>query len=138
MAEPVRETVEGDGYTVGHLDGLGEGWGFRKVRKGLGIQGFGANAIVMPPGYSAGRHKHEKQEELYFVHRGRIAIEFGDGTEHVLDAGGGVRRGGGGGCDPDTIRRIRNVDSDSDAVFLAVGGAGGYVGRDGVQVEGED
>src|SRR3954468_23872422 len=132
MAEPVRNTVEGDGYTVGHLDGLGSGFGFRKVRTGMGVNAFGVNAIVMPPGYSAGRHKHEKQEELYFVHRGRIAIEFGDGTEHVLDAGGVAR------VDPDTIRRIRNLDSDSDAVFLAVGGAGGYVGRDGVQVDGED
>ena len=132
MAEPVRETLEGDGYTVGHLEGLGSGFGFRKVRTGLGVTAFGVNAIVMPPGYSAGRHKHEKQDELYFVHRGRIAIEFGDGSEHVLDAGGVAR------VDPDTIRRIRNLDSESDAVFLAVGGAGGYVGRDGVQVEGEN
>ena len=124
--------MEGDGYAVGHLDGLGSGFGFRKVRTGLGVGAFGVNAIVMPPGYSAGRHKHEKQEELYFVHRGRIAIEFGDGTEHVLDAGGVAR------VDPDTIRRIRNLDTEADAVFLAVGGAGGYVGRDGVSVEGED
>jgi mannose-6-phosphate isomerase-like protein (cupin superfamily) len=132
MAEPVRKTVEGDGYTVGHLDGLGSGFGFRKVRTGLGVNAFGVNAIVMPPGYSAGRHKHETQEELYFVHSGRIAIEFGDGSEHVLDAGGVAR------VDPDTVRRIRNLDSDTDAIYLAVGGAGGYVGRDGVQVEGED
>jgi mannose-6-phosphate isomerase-like protein (cupin superfamily) len=132
MAEPVRKTVEGDGYTVGHLDGLGSGFGFRKVRTGLGVNAFGVNAIVMPPGYSAGRHKHETQEELYFVHRGRIAIEFGDGSEHVLDAGGVAR------VDPDTVRRIRNLDSDTDAIYLAVGGAGGYVGRDGVQVEGEN
>src|SRR5829696_8565474 len=56
MAEPVRETIEGDGYTVGHIDGLGEGWGFRKVRKGLGVSAFGVNAVVMPPNYAAGRH----------------------------------------------------------------------------------
>jgi mannose-6-phosphate isomerase-like protein (cupin superfamily) len=132
MSEPVRETVEGDGYTVGHLDGLGEGWGFRKVRKGLGINAFGVNAIVMPPGYAAGRHKHERQEELYFVHRGRIAIEFGDGTEHVLDEGGVAR------VDADTVRRVRNVDESADSIYLAVGAADGYVGRDGVEVEGEN
>jgi mannose-6-phosphate isomerase-like protein (cupin superfamily) len=131
MAEPVRQTVEGDGYAVGHLEGLGEGWGFRKVRSGLGVTAFGVNAIVMPPQYAAGRHKHERQEELYFVHRGRIAIEFGDGSEHLLDEGGVAW------IAPETVRRVRNA-GDSDAVFLAVGGDDGYVGRDGVQVEGED
>jgi mannose-6-phosphate isomerase-like protein (cupin superfamily) len=132
MAEPVRETVEGEGYAVGHLDGLGDGWGFRKVRSGLGVEAFGVNAVVMPPGYAAGRHKHERQQELYFVHRGRIAIEFGDGTEHVLDEGGVAR------VDPDTVRRIRNVDDSAEAIYLAVGADDGYVGRDGVQVEGEN
>jgi mannose-6-phosphate isomerase-like protein (cupin superfamily) len=132
MAEPVRETVEGGGYAVGHLDGLGEGWGFRKVRSGLGITEFGVNAIVLPPGYAAGWHKHERQEELYFVHRGRVAIEFGDGTEHVLDEGGLAR------VEPDEARRVRNLDESSESVLLAIGAAGGYVGRDGVQVKGED
>jgi mannose-6-phosphate isomerase-like protein (cupin superfamily) len=132
MAEPVRDTIEGDGYAVGHLHGLGEGWGFRKIRSELGVTAFGVNAIVFPPSYAAGRHKHERQEELYFVHRGRIAIEFGDGSEHVLDEGGLAR------VAPDTVRRIRNLDESSDAVLLAVGGAGGYVGRDGITVEGED
>jgi len=131
MAEPVRQTVEGDGYTVGHLEALGGGWGFRKVRKGLGVTAFGVNAVVMPPQYASGRHKHERQEELYFVHRGRVAIEFGDGSEHVLDEGGLAR------VAPDTVRRIRNL-GDEDAIYLAVGGADGYVGRDGVQVEGEN
>lgn len=129
MADAVRETIEGDGYSVGHLDGLGEGWGFRKVRSGLDVTAFGVNAIVMPPGYDAGAHKHERQEELYFVHRGQIAISFGDGSEHVLDAGGLAR------VAADTVRRIRNT-GDDDAVYLAIGGADGYVGRDGVKVDG--
>jgi mannose-6-phosphate isomerase-like protein (cupin superfamily) len=132
MAEPVRETIEGDGYSVGHLAGLGEGWGFRKVRTGLGVTAFGANAIVLPPGYASGRHKHERQEELYFVHRGRVAIEFGDGSAHVLDAGGMAR------VAPGTARRMRNLDEESESVYLAIGADGGYVGRDGVPVEGED
>jgi mannose-6-phosphate isomerase-like protein (cupin superfamily) len=131
MAEPVRQTIEGDGYAVGHLEGLGEGAGFRKIRSGLGVTEFGVNAIVLPTGYATGPHKHERQQELYFVHRGTIAIEFGDGTKHVLDEGGVAR------VDPDTARRIHNV-GDEDAVYVAVGGAEGYVGRDGVQVEGQD
>ena len=131
MAEPVRDTIEGDGYSVGHLDGLGEGPGFRKIRKGLGVTAFGINAVVLPPHYAAGPHSHERQEETYFVHRGTIAIEFGDGTEHVLDEGGLAR------VAPETVRRVRNL-GDQEAIYVCAGGADGYVGRDGVVAEGED
>src|SRR6266487_2315299 len=78
---------EGDGYAVGHIDDLGEGPGFRKVRKGLGVTAFGVNAIVMPPGIESGFHYHELQEELYFVHRGVLEIEFGDGSVERLGEG---------------------------------------------------
>ena len=33
-------------YAFGSLDELGEGYGFRKVRKPLGVNAFGVNAIV--------------------------------------------------------------------------------------------
>jgi hypothetical protein len=36
-----------------------------------------------------------------------------------------------------TKRKLRNVGSE-EAVYVCVGGAGGYVGRDGVLPEGED
>ncbi len=81
----------GEGYAVGDLDALGEGPGFRKVRKGLGVTAFGVNAIVMPPGYQTGRHYHDTQEELYFVHRGAIEMQFGDGSAHRLEEGGFAR-----------------------------------------------
>ena len=76
-ATTARQVVTGDGYAVGHIDELGEGYGFRKVRRELGVKALGMNAIVIPPGYATGRHYHEEQEEVYFVHRGRIAMEFG-------------------------------------------------------------
>src|ERR671918_2209674 len=86
------EVVEGAGYAIApDLDALGEGYGFRKVRRELGVTAFGVNAIVLPPGYETGRHFHEQQEELYFVHRGRVAVEFGDGTTHELGPGGLAR-----------------------------------------------
>jgi uncharacterized cupin superfamily protein len=61
-----------DGYTVSHLDAMGEGFGFRKVRRELGVTAFGINALVLPPGYATGLHFHDEQEETYFVHQGRV------------------------------------------------------------------
>jgi mannose-6-phosphate isomerase-like protein (cupin superfamily) len=127
------EVVEGDGYALApDLDALGEGYGFRKVRRGLGVTAFGVNAIVLPPGYETGRHFHEQQEELYFIHRGRVAVEFDDGTTHELGPGGLVR------VDPATVRKFRNLSDSEDAIYLVAGGKDGYVGRDGRLAEGED
>jgi quercetin dioxygenase-like cupin family protein len=128
--EESREPLEGEGWAVASLDGLGEGYGFRKIRRELGVDAFGVNAIVLPPGYETGRHFHAEQQELYFVHRGTIEIEFGDGTRHRLGEGGLAR------VDAPTIRRLRNV-GDGDAVYMIVGGKDGYVGRDGRLPEGE-
>ena len=125
------QAVEGDGYAVANIDDLGEGWGFRKIRKGLGVTAFGVNAIVVPPSYETGRHYHDEQEELYFVHRGRVEIEFGDGTSHVLEPGGLAR------VDAATVRQIRNLSDSEDAIYVCVGGKDGYVGRDGQMPEGE-
>jgi mannose-6-phosphate isomerase-like protein (cupin superfamily) len=123
-------TTTGDGYAVAHLDELGEGYGFRKVRKGLDVTAFGVNAIVIPPGYATGRHFHDEQEELYFVHRGAIEMEFGDGTTHRLEEGAFAR------VDAATARMIRNV-GEGDAIYVIAGGKDGYVGRDGRLPEGE-
>jgi mannose-6-phosphate isomerase-like protein (cupin superfamily) len=120
----------GDGYAVASIEDLGEGPGFRKVRRELGVTAFGMNAIVIPAGYATGRHYHEEQEEVYFVHRGRIAMEFGDGSSHELEPGGVAR------VDAATVRRVRNVGTE-DAVYVVVGGKDGYVGRDGRLPEGE-
>jgi uncharacterized cupin superfamily protein len=124
-------TETGDGWAVGDLDDMGQGPGFRKVRTALGVTAFGVNAVVMPPGYTSGRHLHERQEELYFVHRGRIEFRFGDGERRTLTAGCFAR------VDPSTVRQFRNVSEEEDAVYVCVGGAGGYVGRDGMLPEGE-
>jgi mannose-6-phosphate isomerase-like protein (cupin superfamily) len=132
MAETSEQSArQGEGYAVANLSELGEGPGFRKIRKALGVTAFGVNAIVLPPAYETGRHYHDEQEELYFLHRGRIAIEFGDGSSHELEPGGLAR------VDPSTVRKIRNLSDSEDAVYVVVGGKGGYVGRDGRQPEGE-
>jgi mannose-6-phosphate isomerase-like protein (cupin superfamily) len=130
QASEYPDVTVGEGYAVGDLDALGEGYGFRKVRKGLDVTAFGVNAIVMPPGYATGNHYHDVQEELYFVHRGAIEMEFGDGTTHRLQEGAFAR------VDAHTLRKVRNV-GDGDAVYLCAGGKDGYVGRDGRMPDGE-
>ncbi len=124
-------TETGDGWAVGGLDDMGQGPGFRKVRTELGVTAFGVNAVVLPPGYASGRHFHERQEELYVVHKGRIEFCFGDGDRRILGPGTFAR------VDPSTVRSFRNVSEEEDAVYVCVGGAGGYVGRDGLLPEGE-
>lgn len=128
--EEARETVRGEGYAVGNIESMGEPYGFRKIRRALDVKAFGINAIVIPPGYETGAHYHEAQEETYFVHRGRIEMEFGDGSRHVLGPGGVAR------VDASTVRRVRNP-GDEDAVYVIAGGKDGYVGRDGRLPEGE-
>jgi len=123
--------VQGEGWAVGHLDALGDGPGFRKVRSALGVTAFGVNAIVLPAGMDAGAHFHDVQEELYFVHSGELEIEFGDGSVHRLSEGSLAR------VDAATVRRLRNA-GERDAVYLCVGGKGGYVGRDGRVPPGEE
>jgi mannose-6-phosphate isomerase-like protein (cupin superfamily) len=121
----------GEGWAAGSLDDLGDNPGFRKVRKGLGVTAFGVNAIVMPPGIETGFHFHDEQEELYFVHRGTVEIEFGDGTVETLGEGGMAR------VDAATLRKVRNP-GEVDAVYLIAGGKDGYIGRDGRVPEGEE
>ena len=129
MANEAREVVEGDGYAVANVDELADGPGFRKVRRMLGVTAFGVNAIELPAGYETGRHFHEEQEELYFVHRGRIEITLGEDTFEL--GPGGLAR-----VDAATVRKIKSV-GDESAVYLVAGGKDGYVGRDGRMPEGE-
>lgn len=118
------------GYAFGSIDELGEGYGFRKVRRVLDVTAFGINAIVLPAGIETGFHYHDVQEETYFVHRGRLEFEFGDGRKLVLGPGGFVR------VDASTHRKVRNV-GDEDAIYVVVGGKDGYVGREAHVPEGD-
>jgi uncharacterized cupin superfamily protein len=117
------------GYSFGSIDELGEGYGFRKVRRALGVTAFGVNAIVMPPHFEGFLHYHELQDELYFVHAGTARIEV-DGGEHLLGAGGIFH------CESTTPRKVSN-GGDDDLVLLVVGGKDGYVERDGQLVDPE-
>ncbi len=118
------------GYAKAHLDELGYGYGFRKIRQPLNVEAFGVNALVYPPGASGVFHYHDEQDELYFVHAGTARFEVGD-DEFELPAGGLVH------VSATTPRRVSNA-GDDDLVLLVVGAKGGYVGRDGQLVNEED
>ena len=120
-----KDPINGDGWTVASLDDLGEGPGFRKVRSALGVTAFGVNGVVLAPGYTSRRHYHERQQELYLVLEGEIEFDL-DGSKQTVGRGGLVR------VDPPVMRSLRNTSDTDDAVYFCVGGADGYVGRDGV------
>jgi mannose-6-phosphate isomerase-like protein (cupin superfamily) len=116
------------GHAFGTLNELGDGYGFRKVRKALGVTAFGVNAVVYPPGYEGFLHYHDTQDELYFVHRGTARFE----------AAGEVRELGPGGLmhvGSTTPRRVSNASQTEDLVVFVVGGKDGYVERDGHLVD---
>jgi mannose-6-phosphate isomerase-like protein (cupin superfamily) len=117
-------------HAFGSIDELGEGYGFRKVRKPLGITAFGVNAIVMPPRYDGFPHYHDTQDELYFVHSGTARVEVG-GEERLLGPGGLLH------VESTTPRTVSNA-GDDDLVLLVVGGKDGYVERDGHLVDRAD
>jgi mannose-6-phosphate isomerase-like protein (cupin superfamily) len=110
------------GHSFGSINEMGDGV-FRKVRRELGVTAFGVNALVLAPGVVSRPHFHEKQDELYFVHRGRARFEVA-GDEFELGPGGVVH------VESTTPRRITSI-GDEDLVMLVVGAKDGYVGRDG-------
>ena len=117
------------GFAAGSIDDLGDGV-FRKVRRALGVTAFGVNAMVLEPGSEWFEHYHDRQDELYFVHRGRAGFDVGGEVFEL---------GPGGLChvESTTPRRLWNA-GDDDLVLLVVGGHGGYVGRDGHMVDPRD
>jgi mannose-6-phosphate isomerase-like protein (cupin superfamily) len=115
------------GYAKGSIDDMGEGPGFRKIRRELGVTAFGVNALIYPPGQEGFLHYHDEQDELYFVHKGRASFEV-DGEKFELGPGGVVY------VESTTPRKINN-ETDEELVVLAVGGKDGYVSRDGQLVD---
>ena len=116
------------GYAFSSMDELGEGPGFRKVRRALGVTAFGVNGVVYPPGFVGFQHWHDEQDELYFIHRGRARVEVGDEVRELGE--GGLFH-----AESTTPRLIINASDTEDLVMLVIGGKDGYVERDGHLVD---
>ena len=119
------------GHVFSSLDELGDDYGFRKVRKALGVTAFGVNALVYPPGFKGFLHYHDTQDELYFVHSGTARFEAGDEVRE-LGPGGLLH------AEAATPRRVSNASDTEDLVVFVVGGKDGYVERDGHMADEED
>jgi mannose-6-phosphate isomerase-like protein (cupin superfamily) len=85
---------------------------------------------VYPSGYDGFFHYHDEQDELYFVHSGRVLVEV-EGETRELGPGGLFH------AESTTPRKISNP-FEEEAVVLCVGGKDGYVGRDGQLVDPDD
>jgi len=118
-------------HSFSSIDELGDSYGFRKIRRALGVTAFGANVIVYPPGYEGFHHYHDTQDELYFVHAGSARFEV-DGEERILSPGGLCH------VESTTPRKVSNASETEDLVLLVVGGKDGYVARDGHMVDDAD
>ena len=119
----------GMGYRAATIDELGDGF-MRKVREPLGVTAFGVNALVLPAGTEWFNHRHERQDELYVVQRGRAGFDV-DGETFELGPGGLCH------VEAATARQVWNAGED-DLVLVIVGGKDGYVGRDGQLVDPDD
>ena len=117
-------------HAFSSLEELGDGPGFRKVRRALGITAFGVNGVVYPPGYPGVHHYHDVQDELYFVHSGTAQVEV-EGEVRTLGPGGLFH------VESTTPRKVSNA-GDDDLVLLVIGGKDGYVERDGHLVDESD
>lgn len=117
-------------YSFATIDELGAVYGFRKVRRALGVTAFGVNVIVYPPGAEGIHHYHDTQDELYFVHQGTARFDV-DGEVRELGPGGLCH------VESTTPRKVSNAGAD-DLVLLIVGGKDGYVERDGQLVDPAD
>lgn len=119
------ELQQGERWAVApSLDAFGDGM-FRQIRKNFGVTAFGINGKVMQPGTSSRNHLHTEQQELIFVHSGRISVALGDGSVVEVGEGGLIR------IDAGEAHRV-DVVGDVPAVLLLMGGKGGIVEGDAV------
>ncbi|MCA0434331.1 MAG: cupin domain-containing protein [Proteobacteria bacterium] len=82
----------------------------------FGLDQFGVNLAVLPPGaWASQRHWHEGEDEFIYVVDGELLLVDDDG-EHVLTPGmcAGFKAGNGNG------HHLKNA-SDSPATYLEVG-----------------
>ena len=100
---------------------------FVALRRALRVTTFGLNQMILQPGQQGRIHRHEKQEEVFFVLEGTLTLSI-EGKETDMGPGELVR------VAPDLRRRLLNRGPDR-CLFIAIGGAHAHEGRDGIAYE---
>lgn len=110
--------------STGKIDlGPGDGSGFQRLRRQLGVESFGLNVVTLRPGQRNRIHRHQRQEEVYLVLEGELTLVV-EGEELVLGRYELAR------VAPSVRRQLTNRGAEP-AVLLALGADGEHQGRDG-------
>src|SRR5256885_2379867 len=96
---------------------------FVSLRRALGVTSFGINQLVLEPRQRGRIHRHERQEEVYFVLEGTLTLVV-EGEEQTVERGELVR------VAPEVRRHLVNRGPER-LVMIALGGDGEHAGRDG-------
>ena len=96
---------------------------FVSLRRALGVTSFGINQLVLEPRQRGRIHRHERQEEVYFVLEGTLTLVV-EGEEQAVGRGELVR------VAPEVRRQLVNRGPER-LVMVALGGDGEHTGRDG-------
>jgi uncharacterized cupin superfamily protein len=118
---------QGVSYARLDLDGTER---FQRLREQLGVSSFGINLILLNPGQRGRIHCHAKQEEVYLVLEGTLALTV-EGVEREMHKGEIAR------VAPEVRRQLVNRGPGRCAI-LGLGAAGEHVGRDGTAFESWD
>jgi uncharacterized cupin superfamily protein len=95
---------------------------FQRIRRELGVESFGLNALTLRPGQRNRVHVHSQQEEVYLVLEGELTLVV-EGEDVVLSRGMLAR------VAPSLRRQLTNRAPDP-VVLLALGGHGKHQSRD--------
>jgi uncharacterized cupin superfamily protein len=102
--------------------GPGGGETFQRLRRELGVESFGINAIELRPGQRNRVHMHTRQEEVYLVLEGELTL-WVEGDPLKLTPGHLARVG------PAVRRQLTNT-SAKPTTILALGAYGEHEARD--------
>jgi mannose-6-phosphate isomerase-like protein (cupin superfamily) len=95
---------------------------FQSLRRELGVQAFGINAITLAPRQRGRIHDHAQQEEVFLVLDGELTIAI-EGEETQVGRNGLVRV-------PAGVRRQLINRGTGTLLMVALGAAGEHAGRD--------
>jgi uncharacterized cupin superfamily protein len=100
-------------YTIGHLDEFERTGNWALVRRGLGINAFGINAVDIPPGERIPEHDESERdhEEVFIVLDGSPSMLI-DGEEQPAPRGTCVR------VDPESSRTVVNTGGERARVLI--------------------